>query len=355
MACVVLALTALVFAVLALQQRSAVQAQTDQASELRDVSGQAVAALTSYDYQHLDQWKSSVLLNATGSFENQFQSSFASFEQAYMAEHNRGTGAVQDVWVGPVASGKATTVVLVDITVTSLTGTHSLEPYVQVTLLKVGGRWRVDDVQATFDTSGAGQLRPESADRVNIGARVGLSSRTDRGEGTPMGMADDDLDEDLPVDDGEPPDDPDEAELEELDEDLDEVDLDDEPIDDDDEVLDDEVLEDDVVVAGEPERVTHVVVPVRDDDEDDDEVEEADSDDVEASLDVILKERLVVIDDEDDDDDDDDDSTDGDERTDSILKVLPKQPGEFVCQSCFLVKHPSQLADREAMICRDCL
>jgi hypothetical protein len=154
-ACVVLALTALVFAVLALQQRSAVHALTEQASELRDVSGQAVAALTSYDYQHLDQWKASVLLNATGSFENQFQSSFASFEQAYRAEHNRGTGAVQDVWVGPVASGKATTVVLVDITVTSLTGTHSLEPYVQVTLLKVAGRWRVDDVQATFDTSGS--------------------------------------------------------------------------------------------------------------------------------------------------------------------------------------------------------
>jgi hypothetical protein len=168
-----------------------------------------------------------------------------------------------------------------------------------------------------------------------------------------MGMADDDLDEDLPVDDGEPPDDPDEAELEELDEDLDEVDLDDDAIDDeDDEVLDDEVLEGDVVLVGEPERVTHAV-PVRDDEDDDDDEEEADSDDVEASLDVILKERLVVIDDE--DDDDDEDATDGDERPDSVLKVLPKQPGEFVCQSCFLVKHPSQLADREAMICRDCL
>jgi Domain of unknown function (DUF4193) len=169
-----------------------------------------------------------------------------------------------------------------------------------------------------------------------------------------MGMADDDLDEELLADEGEPPDDPDEAELEELDEDLDEVDLDDEPIDDDDdEVLDDEVLEDEVVVVGEADRPAKVV-PVRDDDDDDDDEEEPDSDDVEASLDVILKERLVVIDD-DDDDDDDEDSTDGDERPDSVLKVLPKQPGEFVCQSCFLVKHPSQLADREAMICRDCL
>jgi hypothetical protein len=165
-----------------------------------------------------------------------------------------------------------------------------------------------------------------------------------------MGMADDDLDEDLLADDGEAPEDPDEAELEDLDEDLDEADLDDEPLDDDDEVIDDGLGEDDAVLAVEPVRA--VAAPVRDDDEDDDDEEEADSDDVEASLDVILKERLVVVDDE---DEDDEDAPDGDDRPDSPLKVLPKQPGEFVCQSCFLVKHPSQLADRDAMVCRDCL
>jgi hypothetical protein len=68
---------------------------------------------------------------------------------------------------------------------------------------------------------------------------------------------------------------------------------------------------------------------------------------------VILKERLVVPDDE--EEDDDDETPDNDDRSDSPLKVLPKQPGEFVCQSCFLVKHPSQLADRDAMLCRDCV
>jgi hypothetical protein len=170
-----------------------------------------------------------------------------------------------------------------------------------------------------------------------------------------MGMADDDLDEDLLADEGEPQEDPDEAELEDLDDDLDEVDLDDDALDDevlDDEVLDDEVLDtEDEVTAAEPDRPVHVV-PARDEDEDDDDDEEADADDVEASLDVILKERLVVID---DDDEDDEDGSEGEDRPDSPLKVLPKQPGEFVCQSCFLVKHPSQLADREAMVCRDCL
>jgi hypothetical protein len=152
--CVVLALAALVFALMALQQRSALQSDRDRTSELRDVSGQTIAALTTYDYQHLDVWKKSVLANSTGSFQNQFESGFTGFEQAYVAEHNRGTGSVQGVWVGPVDSGKATTVVLVQITVTSLTGTHALEPYVQLTLLKVAGHWRVDDVQATFDTGG---------------------------------------------------------------------------------------------------------------------------------------------------------------------------------------------------------
>jgi hypothetical protein len=154
--CVVFALAALVFAIVGLQQRSARQTERDETAALRDVSGSTIAALTSYDYQNLDQWKRAVLAHATGSFQNQFQAGFSGFEQTYVAEHNRATGTIQGVWVGPVDAGKATTVVLVQITVTSLTGTHSLEPYVQVTLLKVAGAWRVDDVQATFDTSGSG-------------------------------------------------------------------------------------------------------------------------------------------------------------------------------------------------------
>jgi hypothetical protein len=152
--CVGLALAALVFAILGLQQRSHLQAQQDQTNQLRAVSGQAVAALTTYDYQNLNEWKNSVLTNATGAFQTQFQASVASFEQTYVASHNRGTGTIQGIWVGPVASGKATSVVLVQITVTSLTGTHTLDPYVQVTLLKVAGRWRVDDIEATFDAGG---------------------------------------------------------------------------------------------------------------------------------------------------------------------------------------------------------
>jgi hypothetical protein len=37
------------------------------------------------------------------------------------------------------------------------------------------------------------------------------------------------------------------------------------------------------------------------------------------------------------------------------VRVLPKQNDEFTCMECFLVRHRSQLADADAMICTDCM
>ena len=148
-------------------------------------------------------------------------------------------------------------------------------------------------------------------------------------------------------------------EAEDMPDDLDEEDLD---LEGDDDIAELDTDEDDVdidVVLGEDEEVpatdeVKVKTPPRDEEDEEDEEEDEDTDDVEASLDVILKERLVVVDDE-EEDEDDEEISEGDERGESPLRVLPKQPGEFVCQSCFLVKHPSQLADRDAMLCRDCV
>lgn len=84
---------------------------------------------------------------------------------------------------------------------------------------------------------------------------------------------------------------------------------------------------------------------------DEEDEEEPDDEDVEASLDTILKERLVVEEPE-----EDEDAPEPEDRSgDGVERVLPKQPGEFVCRSCFLVKHPNQLADRKKMLCRDCV
>jgi hypothetical protein len=44
------------------------------------------------------------------------------------------------------------------------------------------------------------------------------------------------------------------------------------------------------------------------------------------------------------------------ERMESLsFRAVPKQANEFVCASCYLVKHQSQLADRAKNLCRDCV
>ncbi|GAC1312771.1 MAG: hypothetical protein NVSMB12_03390 [Acidimicrobiales bacterium] len=165
----------------------------------------------------------------------------------------------------------------------------------------------------------------------------------------------------IPLEDGCVPEDDELEAPEELEEDLeepediDESDLED--LDDDDliydEVLDDEVLDDDTADVVDDDAVEVPVAVVPDEDDDDDDDDEPEPDEIEATLDEILKERLVVP--EEEDDDEEEDTPDTDDRGDGVGKVLPKQPDEFVCQSCFLVKHPSQLADAKRMWCRDCV
>jgi hypothetical protein len=83
--------------------------------------------------------------------------------------------------------------------------------------------------------------------------------------------------------------------------------------------------------------------------EDEDEAENEDGGkDVEAGLEAVLRERVVGAEHEED----------GQPTVDtahlSETTVLPRQPGEFVCGSCFLVKRHSQLADQESLRCGDC-
>ncbi len=159
---------------------------------------------------------------------------------------------------------------------------------------------------------------------------------------------DDEFDDQL-LDEGPPmPDEVDEEELDLEDEELTEDDLEDEADIDAEEADEGEVEESDD--GGDTLLAT-------DEDEEYEEEDEDDGDDVEASLDVILKSRLVVseTDEEEDEEDEEDEEAEGDERGEVATRVLPKQPGEFVCQSCFLVKHRSQLADPERQLCRDCV
>ncbi len=140
--------------------------------------------------------------------------------------------------------------------------------------------------------------------------------------------------------------DPDELDEEDLVEEAFELD------EDDDEAaigLDEDAVEEEEAVApAAPRRVAAAVAA----DEDDDEEDLVDPDDVEADLDTILKDRLVTAEEE---ADDEEEEVEVDDRGDPVDRIQPRRPGEFVCQSCFLVKHPSQLADPKRQLCADCV
>lgn len=124
-------------------------------------------------------------------------------------------------------------------------------------------------------------------------------------------------------------------------------------------VVEGEELVDELLVADDVDIDVDIDVDADIDTEEDEEPgdleEELHPDDMEEPLDILLLERTgtvlldETVDDEEEEEDLDDDPSDG------ISKVPPKRPDEFLCMSCFLVKHPSQFADKERSLCRDCV
>jgi len=121
--------------------------------------------------------------------------------------------------------------------------------------------------------------------------------------------------------------------------------------------IDVEDVDDDDVLVGEDSDDVATLEDEAEDEEDEvvDLEEELHPDDVEEPLDVLLLERTSsgLLDEEEYDEDEDD--SESDDRSDPGSRIPPKRPGEFVCRSCFLVKHPSQLADAGRMLCADCV
>ena len=126
--------------------------------------------------------------------------------------------------------------------------------------------------------------------------------------------------------------------------------LDDEIVDDvdtDDETDDDVIAVDPVTkIADDDDEETKAEVVVVDDD---DVIDDAD---VELALDEVLAETILRTSIT---DDDEDGPVEVDPSLESSEAILPKQDDEFRCLSCRLLKKTSQLANRQKMLCRDCV
>jgi hypothetical protein len=118
----------------------------------------------------------------------------------------------------------------------------------------------------------------------------------------------------------------------------------------DEEIVGEEELEDadvegdDVIEIDDEEVLVEVAVP-------EEEEDVADDADVELALDEVLAETIRRT----STPEDDDEIVEVDTTIDPAETILPKQDDEFRCDSCRLLKKTSQLADRDKMLCRDCV
>jgi hypothetical protein len=118
----------------------------------------------------------------------------------------------------------------------------------------------------------------------------------------------------------------------------------------DEEIVGEEELEDadiegdDVIEIDDEEILVEIAVP-------EEEEDVADDADVELALDEVLAETIRRT----STPEDDDEVAEVDTTIDPTETILPKQDDEFRCDSCRLLKKTSQLADKDKLLCRDCV
>lgn len=161
----VVLLAVLTVAVVAAVQRQELAAERDDRREIERVSGELAAALLTYDFEDLDASRDRVLARSTGKFRKEYEEAFESGLRTLLTETKASSrGTVTDIFVGDIEDSTASSIVVANAVADGTSGRRaSLASYIQLDLVEVGGRWRVDGVtNLTFGRdSGAAQPTPD--------------------------------------------------------------------------------------------------------------------------------------------------------------------------------------------------
>lgn len=147
--------------------------------ELRQTAGRFGAALVTYDYHDPEAHRDAVLDVATGSFREEYEDAFdQGLGQIITEVEAVSTGYVKDVYVSAIDEERAQAIVVVDIEHDGTSGPNTLyDVYFRLTLVDVGGDWKVDEVtDLNFDTGGA--TAPGAADAGSDPTDLTASSTT---------------------------------------------------------------------------------------------------------------------------------------------------------------------------------
>jgi Mce-associated membrane protein len=153
----VLLLAVLTLAVIATLQRQQLASERDDRKEIERVSGELATALLTYDFEHLDASRDRVLARATGKFRKEYETAFDGGLRTLITETKaKSRGTVTDIYVGDVDDGAASVIVVANAVADGTGGRRaSLGSYIQLDLVEVAGRWRVDGVTNLTFGSGA--------------------------------------------------------------------------------------------------------------------------------------------------------------------------------------------------------
>ena len=154
----------LVAAVFAAQQHRQLQQSKDARAGVDLVASRFASAVLTYDYRNLDQTKQAVLALSTGKFRTDYDQNFGGLSALFTATKGQSTATVKDVFVSGIQNDTATAIVVLDERGQGTSGQRlNVDWYLRLSLVKVKGNWRVDDlINLNFAGQGASPV-PDSS------------------------------------------------------------------------------------------------------------------------------------------------------------------------------------------------
>jgi hypothetical protein len=162
---VALAVVALVTSLLAADAVADRNRERRDRQAVEEVAGRLATALSTYDYRDFEATKKRVLSLSTGAFALEYERAVAALASLIDQTKATSEATAGDVFVGNLADGKASAIVVIEIRATGVGGPRvSVDNYVDLSLVKVEGQWKVDGVRnLNLGVSGGGTATPPAS------------------------------------------------------------------------------------------------------------------------------------------------------------------------------------------------
>jgi hypothetical protein len=150
-------------------QHRQLQRTRDTRAGIENVASRFASAVLTYDYRELDKTKQAVLGLSTGKFRTDYEQNFSGLSALFTTTKGQSTATVKDVFVSSAENNTASAIVVLDERGQGTSGQRlNVDWYLRLSLVKVQGNWRVDDlINLNFAGQGPtavpGQSTPTSA------------------------------------------------------------------------------------------------------------------------------------------------------------------------------------------------